>query len=476
MLLINRPAGPAEVLKLAFPLILSTSAFTIQQFVNRVFLMWYSGQSMAAAMFAGMTVFMFYSFFMGTAMYVNTFVAQYDGADRSGRIGPSIWQGIYFSILAGIIMASFAPAAGIICTWAGHSPDVGQLEAAYLRISLLGSMPAILSSCLSCFYTGRAKTWTVLWVNTGVTAVNIILDYLWIFGKGGFAPHGIVGAAWATVVANSFGAIVFLLLFLQLKYRSLYKTSHWAFDKELFWRIMRYGSPSGIQFMLDVVAWVFFLAFVGRINTISLIATSMAFQINTLAFLPMLGFTTAVSTLVGRYLGSDDTASAARCTWSAITMTAGYMTAIAVLYWTVPAVFMYPFKIDADPVEFAQVASLVRNLLLFVGFYCLFDSGNLIFSAAIKGAGDTRFVMWACVILSWVLLVIPSYIIINVSTGTKALYLIWLCATAYVCVLAVAFLFRFMGGKWKTMRVIEPIALKIAPIAALPTGGTDEPA
>ncbi|OHB56965.1 MAG: hypothetical protein A2Y07_10670 [Planctomycetes bacterium GWF2_50_10] len=474
--LIYSPAGPAEVLKLAFPLILSTSAFTIQLFVDRVFLMWYSGPSMAAAMFAGMTVFTFYSFFMGTAMYVNTFVAQYDGADRSSRIGPSIWQGIYFCVIAGLIMAACAPAAKTICAWAAHSPQLQELETTYLKISLLGSMPAILTSCFSCFYTGRAKTWTVLWVNIGVTIVNLVLDYLWIFGKGGFAAHGIAGAAWATVVANSFGTIAFFLLFLQTKYRTRYKTSHWAFDKDLFWRIMRYGIPSGTQFMLDVVGWVFFLAFVGRINTLSLTATSMAFQINTLAFLPMVGFATAVSTLVGRYLGADDIHKAAKSTWSAITMTACYMTAVAVLYWTVPSIFMYPFKMQADPAEFAQLAPLVKNLLIFVGFYCLFDSGNLIFSAAVKGAGDTRFVMWASVFLSWILLVIPAYILSQIFTGTKALYLIWICAAAYVCVLAVVFLFRFIGGKWKSMRVIEPIAPKMAPVAPSPTAGTDEPA
>ena len=70
-------------------------------------------------------------------------------------------------------------------------------------------------------------------------------------------------------------------------------------------RMMRFGVPSGVQFMLDVVGWSLFLAFIGRINTLSLTATAIAFQINTLAFMPMIGFSTAVSTLVGRYLGAD---------------------------------------------------------------------------------------------------------------------------------------------------------------------------
>jgi MATE family multidrug resistance protein len=233
--------------------------------------------------------------------------------------------------------------------------------------------------------------------------------------------------------------------------------------------MMRFGVPSGVQFMLDVVAWALFLAFIGRINTLSLTATAVAFQINTLAFMPMIGFSTAVSTLVGRYLGADKPQLAARSTWSAAAMTMLYMGAIAAGYWLVPDMFMWPFAENADPAQFAEVRPMVVNLLLFVGFYCLFDTGNLIFSAAVKGAGDTRFVMYMSVILSWVVLIIPSYLAIRLTEGVRGLYWAWAAATAYVSILAVAFMLRFIAGKWKTMRVIEA-APHIAAVAPIPTG------
>ena len=84
----NSVGGYREVLVVAIPLILSTATWSIQHFVDRMFLTWYSPETIAAAMPAGMLSFTVISIFMGTAGYVSTFVAQYHGARRFHRIGP----------------------------------------------------------------------------------------------------------------------------------------------------------------------------------------------------------------------------------------------------------------------------------------------------------------------------------------------------------------------------------------------------
>ena len=81
---------------------------------------------------------------------------------------------------------------------------------------------------------------------------------------------------------------------------------------------------------------------------------------------------------------------------------------------------------------------------------------NIIFCSAIKGAGDTRFVMFATVILTLCVLVIPTYLAIVVFK--YGLMVAWVMASAYVILLGVVFCLRFRGGKWKSMRVIEQAA------------------
>jgi len=108
-------------------------------------------------------------------------------------------------------------------------------------------------------------------------------------------------------------------------------------------------------------------------------------------------------------------------------------------------------------------------LLRFVALYSIFDSMNIIFASAIKGAGDTRFVMVMIVVLSISVLILPSYgAIVYLSMG---IYSGWAFVTAYIIVLGMVFFFRFLRGKWKSMRVIEERAVAVPPtFPESPTG------
>ena len=461
--------GCRDVLRLAFPLILSTSSSTIQMFVDRMFLMWHSSEAMSAAMPAGITSFIFVSFFMGTAGYVNTFVAQYTGAGRDSRVGPAVWQGIYFSLFAGVLAVFLIPCAKSIFGWFGHDPVVQQYEVIYFRIMCMGIAPCLIATTVSCFFTGRGKTWVIFYVNVTATIVNIILDYCLIFdhiGPAGWqiagGGMGIAGAAYATVIANCVSAVGFSILFFGRKNRRKFATLSGAkLDFGLFGRLMRFGLPNGVQFMLDIMAFALFVNIVGGIDKISLAATTITFQLNMLAFLPMIGFGIALTTLVGQSLGKNKPEIAKRSTWSAFYMTFTYMSLIAVGFWFLPDMFLYPFEAGVrteNIEEFMAIKSIAKTLLCFVSFYCLFDAGNIIFSATLKGAGDTRFVMLLSVCLSWTTMVMPTYLAIKNQWGPcGGLYLAWGFTTGYVCILAAAFFIRFMHGKWKSMRVIEPI-------------------
>ena len=96
----RRPCGGRDVMALALPLVISTMSFTVMTFIDRMFLTWYSIDAVAAAMPAAMLQFTLISFPLGVATYVNTFVAQYEGAGRPRQIGPVVWQGIWIGLAA----------------------------------------------------------------------------------------------------------------------------------------------------------------------------------------------------------------------------------------------------------------------------------------------------------------------------------------------------------------------------------------
>lgn len=446
--------GYGEVLKLAFPLILSTGSWSLQHFIDRMFLTWYSPAAIAASLPAGMVNWTLVSLFVGMAAYVNTFVAQYYGARRPERIGPAVWQGIWLSLLAAAIILPFYPLAGRIFGIFGHTPEVQELETVYFRILLIGAPFAVLSNAVSGFFSGLGRTWVVMWVNFFATGVNIVLDYLLIFGKFGFPELGMAGAAWATTIAVAASSGLFFFLMARPKFDADYHTlKGWRFELPLFRRLIRYGLPSGLQFLLEIFAFTLFILIVGKIGMMELAASNIAFNINSLAFMPMYGFTIAVSTLVGQRLGENRPEQAERAAWSAFHMALGFFGVLGLAYFVIPGVFTWPFAFQADPKNISPILELTAVLLRFVAFYCLFDAANMIFSGALKGAGDTRFVAAASVVSSWGFMLIPS--LMGVYLFGTGIYWLWVFVTLYVMGLGVAFWWRFIKGRWKSMRVIE---------------------
>ena len=446
--------GYREVLVVAIPLILSTATWSVQHFVDRMFLTWYSPEAIAAAMPAGMLNFSMVSIFMGTAGYVTTFVAQYYGARQFHRIGPALWQGVYVSVLGGLAIVCAIPFAEPVFSLVGHGPLVQQNEVAYFKILCLGGGAYAASYALSGFFSGRGKTWPVLWVNVATTVVNLVLDYALIFGHWGFPELGIRGAGIATVAAGVFSLLMFLVLLSSGSNNDTFHTiKGWRLEKDLFVRLLRYGFPSGVQFFLEMAGFTAFVLLVGRLGIASLAATNIAFNINTLAFMPMIGCGIAVSVLVGQYLGGDKPDRAQSAVYSGFHLTLVYMISIAAAYVLVPDVFVAPFALRADPGGFSEIYGYSIVLLRFVAVYSVFDTMNIIFCSAIKGAGDTRYVMLVTVILSVFVFVLPVYLAVDVFE--LGLMVAWVFATAYITILGFIFYFRFLGGKWKTMRVIE---------------------
>jgi MATE family multidrug resistance protein len=438
-------------MRLAIPLILSSSFMTLQITIDRALLSQASSDAVAAAMPAAILYWTFLSLFQNTANYATTFVAQYTGAGRPHRVGPAVWQALYFSIIAGVVFLGLLPLAGSLIYLGGHSPAIQALEVTYFRCLCFAALPAFIVASLNSFFAGRGDSWTVLLIDATGMTLNALLAYAWIFGHWGFPAWGIAGAGWATVAGSVTSATLALLLFFRSKYRSKYATlTGWRFEPELFVRLMRFGFPNGLQWMLDALAFTVFLFLVGRLGDVELAATNIAFTINMVALLPMLGMGQAVCILVGQRLGQERPELAERSTWTGFRLAWLYMAAIVLLYIVVPQAFLYFFQSADD--KWPMVARFVPVLLRFVAVYSLFDSMSLVFSFALRGAGDTRFVTVVALGLAWPLMVLPTAAARYYGWG---LYWAWAFASAYIIALALTFLLRFWVGKWKSMRVIE---------------------
>jgi len=452
------PGGWRELLRVSFPLILSSGSISIQQFINRIFLSHWSTASVAAAMPAGALNWSLMSVFIGTAFYVSTFISQYTGSGQHAMVGKAMWQGIWVGVFGAFAMLIPYALAQQFFTFFGHPPEVIVEEVTYFRTLSLATFPLVACGALSCFFSGRGDTWTTLWVNLGTAILNCVLDYLMIFGHGPFHAMGILGAGYATLIANSIAMIVYLLLVFRKSIDKTYSTrSGWRIDIVLMKRLLYFGLPNGLHWFVDVAGFTIFNLMLGRLGMLALGATNIAFQVDMLGLIPMQGIGIGVSILVGQYIGANKPDNAERAGYSGMQIALVYILPLSIAYVFVPEIFLFLFR-DAQGHNDAMLA-IAAPLLGFAALVSLFDAVAIATSSAIKGAGDTHFVVWFAALTSPFLLILPTWL--SLTIFHRGLYTVWTIAITYWCCLGVVFFLRFRQGKWKSMKVIEDTIINI---------------
>ena len=429
---------------------------TLMHFTDRVFLSWSSPQEIAASLPAGILLFTILSFFLGISEYTNTFVAQYYGADRRSFIALATWQGVFFSLFGGLSCLLLLPLGLRIFDWAGHAPDIVILEKLYFSYLFAGGTFFLLKESLSSFYSGRGKTKVILWVNIVANLINAFLDYGLIFGAWGFPQWGIKGAAIATVASTVFACAIFAVLFISPHNNRAYHTRKaMRFDWAIMKRLLRFGAPSGMQFFLDISSFGMFIFLIGRLGIVELTASNIALSINHLAWFPMIGAGVATATMVGQYIGRKDLRTAEKSAYSALLAVVVYMLCFALLYFTIPTYLFGIFRggEGAGDAVFSEAMKLSVPILMLMALFQISDAMIITFSGALRGAGDTKFAMWAAACFAWMFFVPGTWIALNVLD--RGVISAWIWATIYITVLGIVFLLRFRSGFWKKIRVMH---------------------
>jgi multidrug resistance protein, MATE family len=450
----SRPCGGRDVLRLSLPLIVSTATWTVMNFIDRMFLLKHSMEEMAAVLPAGMLHFTLVCIPLGIALYANTFVAQYHGANRPERIGPAVWQGVWIGVACIPLFLATIPLAPLVFAWAGHEPEMARLETVFYQTVAISAGGEIIAASLAAFFIGRGKTRVAMSVDALSAILNGILDYLLIFGNFGFPEWGIVGAGVATSLALWFRVLAYAGLMMQAKYRG--KFNLWRgrrLDGPLLRRLLRYGGPNGLQMFLEIFAFTLYLLLMGRLGEWAMTATNLAFNINSLAFVPMLGLGQGVATIVGHQLGQNRPDLAQRASWTAYWIALGYMGAMSAVYVLLPDLILIAHSMVVNPEEFSGLRRLIVVLLRFVALYSLFDAMNIVFVSTLKGAGDTRFILLTSACMSPP----PVFAVwLGISYFGLGLMWCWIVITVWVILLGLIYFVRFLQGHWREMRVIEP--------------------
>ncbi len=398
---------------------------------------------------AGLVLFSIVAFGMGLTNSVNTFVSQSFGRERWSDCAAYAWQGIYLSLALGLLLAPVWFLVPPLFHFAGHEPDVMQMEIGYGQIGTLGIFPAVAGASLTNFFTGIHRPAVALVAAVISNVFNVFANLALIFGYWGFPKLGIEGAAWATLAAAVLQAAITFAWMLRGSYQPQFRTrAMWRVDPAKLRQLVRLGLPVGFVSVTDVASWAIFTIFiVGHFGTAHLAANNIAFKLYELVFMPTVGIAIAVSASVGKSIGRGRRDLARQYARWGLAVTFSYTSSIGLLFvfaggWLAGLLTKTP-----------EVHEIATVLLLFLAYAQLFDALYLNYIHALRGAGDN----------TWPAIVATCYSVFVMLGGAFAVahlrpdwlsYGPWAVLMLYVTIYGTTMWARWQFGPWERIELL----------------------
>ena len=433
-------------------MVISQASDTVMMFVDRLFLSRLGEAYLSAAMTGGLTQFMVTSFFVGTVAYTNAVVAQLYGAGRQERCAPAAVQGMILALLSYPMILAAAPQAARLFILAGQTPIQVALGTEYLRVLAFGAVFFVLRTALSGFFLGIGRTRVVMIANIAGMIVNVPANYVLIYGKFGFPALGLTGAALGTILGGLTTFVILFAFYLRPVNRRDFATHRgFRIDPSIMRTLVRFGVPAGLEMLLNVAAFNLFVQFMHSYGTSVAAAVTVTFNWDIVAFIPMLGMSSAVTALVGQFVGAGDHEQAQHAAYVALRVAWVYSGTMVVVFVTAAGPLVDTFAVGFGP-DAAEITALATVMLRMAALYILADAAQLVFAGALRGAGDTRWVMGVSVGLHWVFSIVAIALIriVRVPPVTA-----WSVFIVFVVLMGVAMFLRLRSGRWRTIRLIE---------------------
>jgi MATE family multidrug resistance protein len=433
---------------LAGPLILQNLSHTLLGVVDTFFVSRLGTEALAAVGLASVMFFAVLMLFRGTANSAIVFVGRAFGEQDNPKIGAAVWRNL--NLIAWLSLAVFALPWIFAQVMALAAPSdselVRVLGTEYLQIRAFEIPFVMFSAVVWGFLVGRGDSRTPMILAWVTVLLNIFLDWVLVLGNLGVPALGVSGAAYATLLANGANALLSAAILWSATNRRIYATGNAGFSPwpELR-KALKVGLPMGLGDFIEIASFSAFFALIARLGTDVLAANQIALQYMGISFTVGVAVGMATSSLVSRYLGARQPDLAQKVAYRACGLAMTGMGLIGLTYLIAPDLLMGVFSDEPSVIE-AGV-----TILTLVAIYQIIDAVGVVLANALNGAGDTRFTMFARMIMAWGLFIPLVWLMIYpLGLGVGGA---WTAAFAYLGLLATVYFVRFRSGRWKTIDI-----------------------
>ena len=335
---------------------------------------------LGSAIFMGLCIFA-----MGLLLGLDTLVSQAFGRGDVDECHRWLMHGVVLALILSIPTTALMLWIGRGLEGWGLDPAVLPLTRAYVRIVAFSALPLLLYAAFRRYLQGMAIVRPVMVALIAANIVNVVVNWILIYGNLGAPALGVAGAAWGTVLSR-IAMAAFLLGTILYRERASASGLFACLRVEWGWfrRLLSLGTPAACQLTLEVGAFAAATALAGRLAPASLAAHQIAINYAALTFMVPLGIASAGAVRVGHAVGRRDGPAASRAGWTAILLAVMFMTAAAAVFLTIPRHLLRAFTSDPG------VLDVGVRLLFIAAIFQLFDGVQGVATGVLRGLGDTR--------------------------------------------------------------------------------------
>ena len=341
-------------------------------------------------------------FGIGVIGAVAPMAAQALGARDRRTIRRTVRSGIWLAVFLTVILFPLAWNVGPIYRWMGQDAELIALAEIFIHAAVWLLPSAFVFVALQSFLNAHGDTRAVLLITVAGVFVNLLANYVLVFGHWGFPALGIMGSGLSTSIVN-LAMLGFAIGYIQLnrKFRR-YHIWHnfFHFDWPRFWELVKIGLPIGFMLLAEVALFTTASLLQGWLGKDELAAHSVALTIASLAFMVPLGLSQATTVRVGIALGEKNKDGIGKAGWSALIMTLGFMSFMAVVFLSFPHQIVGLFLTSGTSENQAPLV-LAASFLVVAGLFQLFDGTQVTMAAALRGMSDTNMPLIIALVGYW---------------------------------------------------------------------------
>ena len=456
-----------EIFTIAAPTIVTMTSYTVMQFIDGFMVTKIDEDPvyLSAQGNGGIIAWLTMSLLLGLTTVVNSYVSQNLGAGKPREGAAYAWNALWISVAGWVVvMLPVLALTPSIFGALGHDDRLFELETGYAQIVLAGGVLTLCGRALGHYFYGMHKPTVVMVAVLTGNVVNVFANWVLIFGNLGAPAMGVAGAAIGTIIGTAFEFVIPLVIFLGPRYAREFGTrAAWRVSKRHLADIFRIGWPGALMFANEMACWTYLMVALipraaeaaGQSPVLANTAGWIGLRYMHLSFMPTVGLSIAITAIVGKCMGMNRPDLASSRTWLAFRLGIGYMGVCGVLFFLFrePLVDLF-ISAETTEAERSQIIQLGSQVLIAAAIFQLFDAVAIILSGALRGAGDTVWPGVATLVLSWTCIVGVGHLLIEVAPTLGAASP-WIGAAAFLIALGLAMLVRFVGGPWRSMRLVK---------------------